>query len=111
MSASLDGCVPRAHGGGGVRVAHAGVTLHVEPGRAESARTAETDAENAELRNDVVGVGALRSVAHGEARDVDGGDVDHTRADDAVPGDVGVLREVVVKGAKAGKIDGHETAF
>ncbi len=50
-------------------------------------------------------------MAHGEARDADGGNVDHARAEDAVPGNVGILREVVVGGAEARKIDGHETVF
>src|SRR5260370_34489020 len=109
--AALDGGIPGAHGCGGVGVALAGVALHVEPRSSKGGGSAETDSHDAELRDDVVDVGALRGVAHGEARDAHGGDVYHARADDAIPRDVGVLREVVMKGAEPGEIDGHETVF
>src|SRR5260370_37346227 len=102
--AALDGGIPGAHGCGGVGVAHAGVALHVEPRSAKGARSAETDSDDAELRDDVVDVGALRGVAHGESRDADGGDVYHARADDAIPTYVGTVLAVGMIGAEAGEI-------
>src|SRR6184192_2471606 len=62
--AALDGGVPSAHRRGGVGIAHAGITLHVKPRRPPGTRPAKAYAQNTQLRNDVVGVGALRKVAH-----------------------------------------------
>ena len=109
--AALDGGVPSAHRRGGVGIAHAGITLHVKPRRPPGTRPAKAYAQNTQLRNDVVGVGALRKVAHGQARKGHRGDVYQVRRDNAVPGHAALLGKIVVAGAKARDVNGHESAL
>src|SRR5437660_230403 len=109
--AALDGGVPSAHRRGGVGIAHAGITLHVKPRRPPGTRPAKAYAQNTQLRNDVVGVGALRKVAHGQARKGHRGDVYQVRRDNAVPGHAALLGKIVVAGAKAREVNGHESAL
>src|SRR5215470_17493384 len=92
-------------------VAHAGIALHVEPRRAERALAAEADALNPQLGDDVVVLAVLRRPVHREPGDRDRRDVHYARADDAVPTDAAVLREIVVDGSEAGQVLRHKSVL
>src|SRR5215472_2961543 len=109
--AALDSRVPSAHRRGGVGIAHPGITLHVKTRRSPGTRPSETDAEDTELRDDIVGVRALRKVAHGQARQRQGGDVHEIRRKNPGPGHAALLGKIVVAGAEAGEINGRKPAL
>src|SRR5205807_8157444 len=92
-------------------VAHPGVALHVKPGSSPRSRTAEPDALNAKLADNVVEVGILLVPAHHQPGKGDAGDIDHARADHACPGDAAMLGEIVVKRTEARQVLRHEPIF
>src|SRR5262249_25957371 len=94
--------VPRVHGRGSEGVADSGIALCRKPGRAPRARSAEADAPNAELSDDIIDVVVLRGTVHGETGDGDGCGVDLACGEDVVPGDGGLLGAVVEVRAEAG---------
>ena len=109
--ARLQNRIPGVHRCSDISIAHAGVALHIEPGRAKSALSAKTNSGNSQLGNNVVREAVLGSTVHRQPRNRYVGHVHNGRTDDAIPADRAILREVVVKGAETGQVLGHETFF
>src|SRR5579859_7915065 len=95
--------VPCFHWRRGIIVAHRRVALHVEERRAKRARTAEAHALNAKLCDDIVGVGVLVVAMHREPRNADGRGIHEAWSENARPGGVALLSEVVVVRAESRK--------
>src|SRR6266568_3205894 len=74
--AAFDYRVPGVHGSGQIAITQRRETLHVEIGSTPRSRTAEACSSDSEFGNDVVFVGALSAVHHGQPRDGRGRHVD-----------------------------------
>ena len=92
------------HGRGGESVSNAGITLDGEPRSAPGAFPAEADALDSQFGNDIVLAVVFRGVVHAQARNSERSRIQNSGRDHAVPGDVHVLRHVVVQYAESRQV-------